>query len=406
MSNASTAVLPSHVPPELVRPYPLMGQRTISDNPYSTVIPEVHEGPAVFYTVDGYHGLHPMWVFRKYGDVQTIYADTEHFTSKDFAPFAPLTNQTWNLVPAESDPPLHALHRQIVNPLFTPKRMAGLEQQVREVARAAVARFKDKGECDFMAEMAFEFPIVVFLQLMGLPVEGLSRFLAWERKLTHPDSIEEIIEGTMQVTEFLREVIADRKRNPVDDFISYGIQAEVGGRKLTDDELIGFCFNLFVGGLDTVSTNMGWHFRHLAEHPEHQRELRRDPTKIPMAIEELLRAYSAVTTNRKCVKPVQIGGVQLMPGDIVALSTPLANRDPEIFPEPNVVKLDRNPRHTAFATGIHRCVGAPLARRELIIAMEEMLSVLPEFRIKPRAVLQTCMGPIMQPTALPLVWNV
>jgi cytochrome P450 len=241
---------------------------------------------------------------------------------------------------------------------------------------------------------------------MGLPVRGVQQFLTWERKLTHPTSLEETKQGTTEVVEFLREVIADRRLHPVDDFVSYGIQSEIDGRKLTEDELIGFCFNLFIGGLDTVSTNMGLQFRHLAEHLDHQAELRREPTMIPVAVEEFLRAYAAITTNRHCISPVKINGVQIMPGDTVALSTPLANRDPEAFPRPNEVILDRNPRHVTFATGIHRCVGAPLARREMIIAMEEILAGLPEFRLRPGAEIKTSIGPIIQPLSLPLVWTV
>lgn len=397
--------LPAHVSPELVRPYPFRDGRMTTDHPFDTVIPEVHRGPAAFYTLDGYHGMGPIWVFRRFKDVQAIYSDVEHFSSKDFAPFAQLEGGNWNLVPAESDPPVHTFHRQIANPLFTPKKMAAMEAQVRQIARDAIAKFKDKGECDFMAEMAFEFPIAVFLGLMDLPMENVRTFLDWENKLVHPKSLEEAREGTLLVIGFLREVIAERRKNPKGDLISYGITAEAGGRKFSEDELLGFCFNLFIGGLDTVSTNMGWQIRHLAEHPDHQALLRNNPSMIPAAMEEMLRRYAAVNTSRRCVKPVTIGGVQLMPGDVAALSTPLANNDAEEFPDPLTVRFDRNPRHITFGTGIHRCVGAPLARREMVIAMEEMLSTLPEFRVKPGAEVRSHVSAIVQLQNLPLVWK-
>jgi cytochrome P450 len=365
----------------------------------------LNSGPEVFYTVDGYHGMGPLWVFRKFKDVQAIYGDTDHFSSKDFSPFAELEGGNWNLVPAESDPPVHTLHRQMTNPLFTPKRMAALEDHVRHVARRSIAAFKDRGECEFMADMAFKFPIEVFLELMNLPLDRVDQFLAWEMKLIHPKDVEEAREGTIAVINYLREVIAERRRNPGDDFVSYGIRVEAAGRKLREDEILGFCFNLFIGGLDTVSTNMGWQFRHLAENPEHQARLRADPSMIPTAIEELLRAYAAVTTNRRVVKPVTVGGVHLVPGDMVAMPTPLANNDSEAFPNPQEVRLDRNPRHISFGTGVHRCLGAPLARRELSIAMDELLKTLPEFRIKPGAQINTTVGAIIQLQTLPLVWN-
>jgi cytochrome P450 len=154
--------------------------------------------------------------------------------------------------------------------------------------------------------------------------------------------------------------------------------------------------------MDTVSTNMGLHFRHLAEHPQDQAWLRANPSKIATATEELLRAYSAVTTFRTCVKPVEIHGVQIMPGDKVAMCTTLANRDPEAFERPNDIMLERNPRHLTFATGPHRCVGAPRARRELTIALEECLAALPDFRLKPGSSIVTALGGMIQPITLPL----
>jgi cytochrome P450 len=375
------------------------------ENPFETIVPRLHAEPDVFYSPEGYPGHRPVWIFRHLRDQQAIYMDTESFSSKDFAPFAKLLGENWSQIPAETDPPLHGLYRQIMNPLFAPKKMAELEDRVRQFAREAIAKFKHKGECDFMAELALQFPIQVFLELMGLPLEQLPKFMAWEMKLTHPRSIEEMAEGTRLVKNFLIETIEARRGNPTDDFVSYVVNSRIQGRALTDDEMVGFCFNLFIGGLDTVSTHMGLHFRHLAEHPDHQRQLREQPKLIPTALEELMRAYAAVTTYRTCIKPVSVGGVQIMPGDKVAMVTSLAGRDPDAFPDPGQVRLDRNPRHTTFATGPHRCVGAPLARRELIIAMEEFLAAIPLFQIKPGARIQTSIGPIIQPLSLPLIWK-
>ena len=402
----SAQSLPANVPPELVRPYPFYDGRVTTDHPFKTLIPELHRGPEVFYTLDGYHGMGPIWVFRKYKDVQAIYTDTEHFSVKDFAPFAELEGGSWNLVPAESDPPLHNVHRQMTNPLFTPKRMSALEDHVRQVARACIAEFKNRGCCEFMADMAFKFPIIVFLELMDLPLGQLDQFLAWEMMLIHPKDLAEARDGTLAVVQYLRELIAERRKNPGGDLVSYGIQVEHGGRRMTEDELLGFCFNLFIGGLDTVSTNIGWQFRHLAENPAHQAALRADPTLIPAAIEELLRAFAAVTTNRRVIKPITVNAVHLVPGDMVALVTSLSNNDPDMFPNPQEVRLDRNPRHVAFGTGVHRCLGAPLARRELTIAMDEMLRTLPEFGIEPGAEIKTSIGGVIQLQNLPLVWRI
>src|SRR3546814_770494 len=126
--------------------------------------------------------------------------------------------------------------------------------------------------------------------------------MTWEHDLLHESDLDTLGNAVRNVTGYMREVIADRRRNPRDDFISYGIQAEIRGRPLTDDELIGYTFNLFIGGLDTVTSVMGLHFRHLAENPEHQRRLRNDPAFIKTGLEELLRAFGATSTFRTCIK--------------------------------------------------------------------------------------------------------
>jgi cytochrome P450 len=401
----NTDQIPAHVPQELIRIYPLIMGAFTDDDPFKTIIPKLHEEPEVFYALNAFPGPEHAWVFRKAKDLAAIYLDTEHFTSNDFSPFAALVGDTWPVLPVEIDPPMHGKYRSMINPLFATRKMQAMDEHVRQFARDYIAKFKDRGECEFMSEFAFRFPIAVFMELMGLPLDRTEEFLEWEMMLLHAPNMEVMRQGVLNVKNYLMGVIEERRRNPTDDFISYGIAAQIDGRSLTQDELFGFCFNLYVGGLDTVSTNMGLHFRHLAENPEHQELLRANPAMIPGAIEELLRAYAAVTTFRTCTKPKLINGVQVMPRDKVAMATFLANTDPEAFDHPSEVRLDRNPRHITFGTGIHRCVGAPLARREMVIAMEEFLRAVPTFVIKPGATIKTALAAMIQPVELPLSWK-
>jgi cytochrome P450 len=366
----------------------------------------LHDLPPVFYAMDAYPGFTPAWIVRRAQDLRKIYFDTEHFSNKDFAPFAKIIGETWSSLPAETDPPMHALYRAFVNPIFTPKAMTKLEEKIRLYAREYVAGFKAKGHCEFMADFAFEFPIKVFLELMGLPMALAPEFLAWEMDLLHNSDMGKLAAATRNVVDYLRGEIAKREASPGNDLISYGVQATIDGRKLTNDELVGFAFNLFIGGLDTVSTNMGWQFRHLAEHIEDQRMLRVNPAMIPDAIDELMRGYAAVTTYRTCVKETEFNGVKMMPGDKIAMSNAIAGRDPEEYDRPNEIILTRKPRHISFGYGPHLCVGMHLARREMRIAMEEVLSGLPEFKIADGAKLEAHLGGIIQPVQVPLVWNV
>jgi cytochrome P450 len=402
--NTGPAVRPAHVPEHLVRDYPILMGAITDEHPFETMIPALHKNPEIFYSMHAYPGMAPAWIVRRTEDLRAIYFDTEHYSNKDFAPFAKLIRESWNLLPAETDPPMHALYRIFVNPIFTPVAIAKLETRIRQYAREYVEGFKARRHCEFMADFAFEFPIKVFLELMGLPLELTPQFTAWEMDLLHCGDLGRIAQATQNVVDYLRGEIAVRQANPTDDLLSYGVKARIQGRALTDDELVGFAFNLFIGGLDTVSTNMGWQFRHLAEHPDHQEALRANPAMIPDAIEELMRAYGAVTTFRTCVKQTAIRGVTFMPGDKIAMSTALAGRDPAEFDRPNEVILNRKPRHVSFAYGPHLCVGMHLARREMRIAMEEFLAAIPAFRIAEGETLRSHLGGIIQPVTLPLVW--
>ena len=397
---------PAHVPDELVRDdYPfIMGAQT-SQHPFKSMVPALHDGPDLIYATNFYPGFQPTWVPRRLETLRALYMDTEHFSSEAFSPFPKLLGETWSLVPVEIDPPNHTLYRTLLNPLFTPARMRDMEEKVRDAAREAIAGFKGSEECEFMSEFAFRFPIVVFLDLMGLPRERMEQFLEWEFMLLHSLDLEDVAKGTRLVVDYLRETIEDRRKHPTDDLVSFAVTAMVEGRKLNDDELMGPCFNLFIGGLDTVTTNIAWQIRHLAEHPEDQRRLRDEPELIPAAVEEMYRRYAAVTTFRTCIKQTQINGLTIMPGDKIAMPTTLANTDPDAWERPFDVDFDRKPRHITFAYGIHRCIGAPLARRESVIAIEELLAAIPEFRIAEGEELITELGPILQPKNLPLVWG-
>lgn len=397
--------IPSHVPSELVRPFPyLIGQKTKAQ-PHS-FIAAIHEGPAVFWVEKAFHGVSDAWVLRRGEDMRKVYADTEHFSARGIAPLSSLIGETWQLLPAEADPPLHSLLRVAMNPLFTPKRMTALEEQIRRYAREYIDSFRNRGACEFLGEFAFEFPIRIFLEMMGMPQDHAAEFLAWEHELLHEANLEKMKKATRTVVAYLREQIEDRRANPRDDLISFGVQAEIDGRRLNDEELVGLCFNLFIGGLDTVSTALALHFRHLAERHDHQRLLRENPDKIPAAIEEFMRAYAAVQTSRICIKETSVSGVTIKPGDRVLLSTYLAGRDPETYPNPEEVILDRNPRQCAFGYGPHLCVGIHLARRELRIAMEEFLAAIPEFSIAPGVEITSYLASIIRPVELPLVWQI
>lgn len=401
----SGIIIPKHVNPKLVREnYAFAMGLTTSENPFNDMLPRFHQDADFIYATDAYPIGLPAWIPQRMKDIQAVYSDNEHFSTEGLSPFPMLSGGQWKVTPIEVDPPQHTAYRTILNPLFTPTRLKSLDEKVRQTARDFIAKFKDKGECEFMEDFAFKFPIAVFLDLMGLPQERMEQFLEWEHMLLHSTDLEGIIVGTQQVVAYLQEVIDDRMQNPRDDLVSIAVTSEIVGRKPTNDELIGICFNLYIGGLDTVTTNIAWQVRHLAENPEQQQMLREQPELIGKAVESLYRRYASVTTFRSCIKEISFGDATIMPGDKVAVSTTFANNDPNEWGDPSKVDITQAPRHMVFGYGVHRCVGAALARRESVVAIEELLSTLTLFKPKTGATLNTALGPILQPQNIPLSW--
>ena len=396
-------VIPDHVPPELVKPYPLLVGETTYEDPFKTIIPKMHAQTPVLYGPHAWLGMENAWVFCREKDVRAIFMDTEHFTSEGFSPFAKLIGENWAVLPVEADPPMHRGFRNVLAPELTPAKVAALENQMRSAARFYIEEFKSDGGCDVMEDFAARFPVSVFLNLFGLPLEEVDQFMAWEFDLLHSSDMTSIA-GTMKAVKTrLLDEMRVRKEKPGNDLISHIVHAEHQGRLLTEDEAFGICFNLYLGGLDTVTTNIAWQLRHLANDIELQESLRADESLIPVAVEEMLRAYASVAISRTCIKRVEVGGVTLMPGDRVMLSTSLASNDPVAYPDPTEIKLDRAQRHLSFGTGIHNCVGVRLARRELVIALEEFLRAIP-FKLAPDAKILTHLGNVMYQECVPIVW--
>jgi cytochrome P450 len=403
--QADTPVIPEHVPAELVETFPLVMGAYSDDNPWEAMVPGACEGPAVAYATNIYPGGGPAWILRRNEDLRGLFMDTEHFSSKGYSSFSSYIGESWNQVPTELDPPEHTLIRGALNPQFSPPRMAKMEDDIRARARNLIDGFKDRGQVELMDEFAFPFPVAIVLDLMDLPQDRMGQFRQWVQGLLHASDIAVMQDAVRGVSGYLREVVAQRKANPGDDLISTATKLDLNGRKFSDDELLGYAFNLFIGGLDTVTANIGNHVRHLAGNAEHQQFLRENPTAIAAAVEEFMRAFAAVTTFRTCVKETKISGVTIKPGDKVAVNTTLAGRDADSFDNPHEVRLDRKPTHSSFGFGGHFCIGVHLARRELRIALEELLQALPQFSIKPGAVISSQVGGIIQPTTLPLVWG-
>jgi cytochrome P450 len=284
--------------------------------------------------------------------------------------------------------------------------MMALDGRVRARARELIAGFKERGACEFVSEFAVPFPVSIFLDMVGLPQDQIQQFVEWERGLIHTTDADTRLNSLRAIKRLLVDTIEARKRNPGDDLISEALTLEVDGRKWTDDELFGYCFNLYLGGLDTVTSNLSLHFYHLATRPEDQRIMRANSQQDNVvAIEELLRAYAAASTTRICTKPYEVAGETIMPGDVIIMATALPARDPEAYESPDEIRLDRRPIHVTLGHSFHRCLGQHLARRELQTAIEEFLRAIPQFRVEPRFEVPFFLGNVIHVPELRLNWT-
>jgi cytochrome P450 len=401
-----TANIPAHVPADLVFDCPVAERKVYYEDVFATRITNVHhETPPIFWCPTIYPDGSGAWAVRRVADLKDVLADDDLFTTRDFTGFARMIGESWDVIPNELAGDRHTKFRKVLNPVFTPQKMFALDKQVRQRAAQFISTFEKNGECEFIRDFAVPFPVSIFLDLFGLPQEEIPQFLDWEYSLLHTPHMEERMAATRTVKAYLLDAIKQRRKKPTEDWISQALAYEIDGKPWSDDEIFGYCFNLYLGGLDTVTANLGNQMHHLANNVAQQEELRADPSKLVLAIEEMLRAYAAVTTFRTVTRDVEFKGVTMKAGDKVAVSTTMTSRDPEAWDSPGEIRFDRRPNHLTFGSAIHRCIGMSLARRELQIAIEQMLKQLPTFRIDPKQPTPFWLGSITKVQTLSLVWE-
>lgn len=404
-ARVGTQTVPSHIPSELVVPYDMLRVSGPMDDPF-TVMRGFKEKARIFYTPVHFSNPTGAWVLTRAEDIRAALQNPGLFSSKGVSGFSRLLGESWDMIPLELDPPAHTKFRALLNPLFAPNKIAKMQDGVRESCIALIEALKAKPDCEFMQDFGRPFPVLIFLQLMGLPAEDFDKVLEWEELLLQGKTMEARIGAAAAIRDYLRDLAQARREHPVDDLISFAVQAKVDGEMLTDDEILGICYLLFVGGLDTVASSLGFYFKYLAEHPEQQRLLRENNALIPDAVEELLRVHSVVMVSRFLTADAEFGGVEMKKGDCIAIYMTFASYDAEEIEQPETVDFARVPnRHVAFSFGPHRCIGSHLARRELVIAIEEWVNRVPHFEVKPGADVRMHGGVVFGVDSLPLTWS-
>ena len=299
------------------------------------------------------------------------------------------------LIPLQIDPPEHRKFRRLLDPLFAPRKMALMDDEVSRLANHLIDQFVDRGEVDFAREFSVPFPSQVFLTVLGLPLDQLDRFLAMKDGIIRPDhvtgrpygsrtALEHQQKTADSVYDYFNEVLDEREVERRDDLLSHFLDAEVEGDRLSREDILDICFLFLIAGLDTVTATLDCMFAYLAQHPEQRRQLAADPSLIPSAIEELLRWETPVMgIARVALSETELGGCPVHAGDQVMLMIGSANTDEAEFPDADTVRFDREVnRHIAFGGGVHRCLGSNLARMELRVALREWHRRIPDYEIE------------------------
>ena len=345
------------------------------------------------------------WVVTRYADIKAIFADPSTFSASIAqTPIRPLAAEVVQMlqsggfrtkaVMSNADPPEHTRVRKFTWQAFTPKRVAQLEPEVRRLVTRSLDRIEGRRRADLVKDIFYELPVLVLFLFLGMPEEDVARVKTWSRnrlmltwgRLSDEQQLTEakgLLEYWKYTEAFIQGLLAEPPDNYVGDLIRVSQRNE---NDLSIHEITNVVYGLLIAGHETTTSMSANAIVTLMQHRDAWDRLCADPALIPNAVEELLRFDSSVITwRRKAVKAVELAGVSIPQGANLLLGLCSGNRDDGHFPGADTLDLDREnaKTHLSFGFGIHYCLGAPLARLELKVILEEMTRRLPSLRLVP-----------------------
>lgn len=370
-------LVPNHVPRDLVVDFDVYNPAAPGEDFHAAWVRFQRETrtPLVWSTRYGGH-----WIAVRGEDVFDIYGDHARFSSG--LNTVPRATSRAPLGAIGMDPPEHTPFRAFLNSGLSPKVVRDLEPGVRSLAIELIEGFKPAGGCEFISQFADVLPLTVFLNLVDVPLDHRVMLAKWASTVTRETNVEPRDNASRSLRDYLRPLIAERRVRPGDDMLSRIVHAEVDGKPLSDEHAVGACTHLLIAGLDTVSSLLGFVMLFLARNPAQRRALSEDPQRIRGAVKELIRRFPLVVMSREVRADTEVRGVALKAGDMITIPSMLYNLDADVYPDPLVVDWDRPVMATCtFGSGPHRCPGAPLGQREVLIALEEWLARIPDFEV-------------------------
>ena len=334
------------------------------------------------------------WAVTKYEDCVAVNRDYEHFSSYEKATFiweipeADLEQQ--RLMMLNMDPPLHTRYRRLVNKGFTPRMVAQLEAKIHETTDDIIDAVIEKGEADFVTDISAELPLVVIADLLGVPQEDRHKMFDWSNRMignqdaeyqTDTETNENAQMAAMELYAYASQLFAQKRADPHEDLMSILTQVEVEGDKLAELELELFFLLLTVAGNETTRNLISGAMHTFFQNPDQWQKLVGDRSLLPGAVEEMLRYVTPVMNfRRQSMLPFELSGTHIDAGQKVVFFHTSANRDEDVFEEPDTFDITRhpNPHMTFGGGGPHFCLGANLARMEIRVMFEHLLDRVPD----------------------------
>lgn len=381
------------IPPAKIFDFDIAHDPLLQGDLHDGLLTLTQTAPEIFYTPR--YGGH--WVVQSHEAIFEVTHNHDVFSS----------NQGGRaMLPIGVDPPEHTDYRRILLSAFSPKNVNAMMPLVRDLTTQLIDNVIDKGGCEFVADVAEPLPVIVFMKMLGLPLDQMAPLRALiiaALEEGDPKERERIFDAQLAIID---PVIHARTAEPQNDVISHILTADLGGRTATFEEVQRYMILLTNAGLDTVVNAMSFDALHFARDQELQARVRADPALIPDVIEELLRRYAVSSVARRVTRDIDYRGVPMKEGDRLHLLLPAANLDESVYENPSEIVLRRKAPPVTFGTGVHRCLGSHLARLELRVLLAEWFQRVPTFRLDPEDQPTMHAGLVYTVDRLPLVWDV
>ena len=354
--------------------------------------------PLVWTVRNGGH-----WIAASADALEELFPDTTNLSNRSIS--IP-SYEGLMIYPGQADGEEHAAYRGALMKQFTPNVVKGLREPIERIATDLINQIEPKGKCDFVAEFGYRLPIVLFLDMMDLPLSDGEYLLEQAHRTIRSTTDHEKHAALAAIFAYLAQVVAKRRADPGDDIISQLHKTQINGEQISEKAVHSISVNLLIGGLDTVASLLGFIMLRLAQDNQARHRFANEPERMDNFLMEMIRRFPITALARVVAQDFSYHGIELKKEDRVFLPTAIHAFDDRKFERPMDLDLDRTIATTmTFGRGAHQCLGSYIARTELAVTLRTWLAHIPDFQLAPDAEIRIESGPINAIKSLPLEWS-